>query len=87
MSRINSIRNWAIVLFAGTILLGAAPATADPTPQQLMELIQQQQRAIEKLQKKLEETQAAQAAAGSGSKSDGGSDFYFREQTEDRRYG
>ena len=75
MSRINSIRNWAIVLFAGTILLGAGPATADPTPQQLMELIQQQQRAIEKLQKKLEETQAAQAAAGSGSKSDGGSDF------------
>tara|TARA_B100000676_G_scaffold141755_1_gene140452 strand:+ start:46 stop:1233 length:1188 start_codon:yes stop_codon:yes gene_type:complete len=75
MYRINSIRNWAIVLFAGTILLGAGPATADPTPQQLMELIQQQQRAIEKLQKKLEETQAAQAAAGSGSKSDGGSDF------------
>ena len=75
MSRLNSIRNWAIVLFAGTILLGAGPATADPTPQQLMELIQQQQRAIEKLQKKLEETQAAQAAAGSGSKSDGGSDF------------
>ena len=75
MSRINSIRNWAIVLFSGTILLGAGPATADPTPQQLMELIQQQQRAIEKLQKKLEETQAAQAAAGSGSKSDGGSDF------------
>ena len=28
-----------------------------------------------RLQKKLEETQAAQAAAGSGSKSDGGSDF------------
>ena len=75
MSRLNNIRNWAIVLFAGTILLGAGPATADPTPQQLMELIQQQQRAIEKLQKKLEETQAAQAAAGSGSKSDGGSDF------------
>ena len=75
MSRINSIRNWAIVLFSGTILLGAAPATADPTPQQLMELIQQQQRAIEKLQKKLEETQAAQAAAGEKSKSDGGSDF------------
>jgi len=75
MSRANSIRNWAIVLFTGTTLLGAAPATADPTPQQLMEMIQQQQRAIEKLQKKLEETQAAQAAAGSGSKSDGGSDF------------
>ena len=75
MSRTSSIRNWAIALFSGTILLGAAPATADPTPQQLMEMIQQQQRAIEKLQKKLEETQAAQAAAGSGSKSDGGSDF------------
>ena len=75
MSRINSIRNWAIVLFSGTILLGAAPATADPTPQQLMELIQQQQRAIEKLQKQLEETQAAQVAAGNESKSDGGSDF------------
>ena len=75
MSLINSIRNWAIVLFAVTILLGAAPATADPTPQQLMEMIQQQQRAIEKLQKKLEETQAAQAAAGDKSKSDGGSDF------------
>ena len=74
MSRLISIRNWAIVLFSGTILLGAAPATADPTPQQLMEMIQQQQRAIEKLQKKLEETQAAQAAAVSGSKSDGGSD-------------
>ena len=75
MSRLNSIRNWGIVLFAGTILLGAAPATADPTPQQLMELIQQQQRAIEKLQKQLEETQAAQVAAGNESKSDGGSDF------------
>ena len=75
MSRINSIRNWAIVLFSGTILLGAGPATADPTPQQLMELIQQQQRAIEKLQKQLEETQAAQVAAGNESKSDGGSDF------------
>ena len=75
MSRINSIRNWAIVLFSGTILLGAGPATADPTPQQLMELIQQQQRAIEKLQKQLEETQAAQVAAGNESESDGGSDF------------
>ena len=75
MYRINSIRNWAIVLFSGTILLGAGPATADPTPQQLMELIQQQQRAIEKLQKQLEETQAAQVAAGNESKSDGGSDF------------
>ena len=75
MSRINSIRNWAIVLFSGTILLGAGPAIADPTPQQLMELIQQQQRAIEKLQKQLEETQAAQVAAGNESKSDGGSDF------------
>ena len=75
MYRINSIRNWAIVLFSGTILLGAGPATADPTPQQLMELIQQQQRAIEKLQKQLEETQAAQVAAGNESESDGGSDF------------
>ena len=75
MSRIYSIRNWAGVLFAGTLLLGVSSVAADdapPTPQQLLKLIQQQQRQIEQLQEALQkaETNSQKAiAAAEGVKS------------------